>query len=484
MTIVTEHDILKYRRTKIVATIGPVSANVPTITRLIEVGVDVFRVNMSHGEQSAHEQTIASIRECAERLNTHTAILADLCGPKIRTGKFINSAVDIVTDSRVIVTARDVEGDATTIPSQYAALCSDVVPGDRILLNDGAVELNVEKVSGSDVECRVVTGGPVGDNTGINLPGVAISAPSLTDKDLEDAHFALSQHVDFLALSFVRTAADIQALRKITDEADWRPMIIAKIEKPEALANSTEIIAASGGIMVARGDLGVELNPEQVPVAQHQLINRVVAANKPVIVATQMLESMISSARPTRAEVTDVSHAVGSGTDAVMLSGETAVGQFAVRAVEMMERVARQTESYHWHGGGPLKPPKTAVHDEITPFGDAIADAAAVLVADTSARAVLVISNRGMTAATISAARPEAPVIAISPDPRICRRMSLMWGVVPHLDQTVGKENPTAVARRVAKELNLAASGDYILLVRGFHSAPELNTPTLTLLIV
>ncbi len=484
MTIVTEHDLLKYRRTKIVATIGPVSADMPTITRLIEAGVDVFRVNMSHGEQSAHAQTIAAIRECAERLNSHTAILADLCGPKIRTGKFINGVANIVTDSDVVVTARDVEGDAVTIPSQYAALCSDVVPGDRILLNDGAVELKVLKLSGTDVKCRVVTGGPVGDHKGINLPGVAVSAPSLTDKDIEDARFALSQQVDFLALSFVRSAADIQALRKIVDEEHWSPMVIAKIEKPEALANSTEIIAASDGIMVARGDLGVELNPEQVPVAQHQLINRAVAANKPVIVATQMLESMISSARPTRAEVTDVSHAVGSGTDAVMLSGETAVGQFAVRAVEMMDRVARQTESYHWHEGGPLKPPKTPIHGEVAPFGDAIADAAALLVTDTRARAVLVISNRGMTAATISAARPAAPVIAISPDPRICRRMSLMWGVVPHLDQTAGRENPTAVARRVAKELNLASSGDYVVLVRGFHSDPKLNTPTLTLLVV
>lgn len=484
MSIVTEHDLLKYRRTKIVATIGPASADPPTITRLIEAGVDVFRVNMSHGEQSAHAETIAAIRECAERLNKHTAILADLCGPKIRTGRFINGAVNIVTDARVIVTARDVVGDATIIPSQYSALSSDVVPGDRILLNDGAVELKVEKVSGTDVECLVVTGGPVGDHKGINLPGVSVSAPSLTDKDLDDAQFALSQHVDFLALSFVRSAADILALRKLVDQADWTPMIIAKIEKPEALDNSTEIIAASDGIMVARGDLGVELNPEQVPVAQHQLINRAVAANKPVIVATQMLESMISSARPTRAEVTDVSHAVSSGTDAVMLSGETAVGQFPVRAVEMMDRVARQTESYHWHTGDALKPAKVSVPHKIVPFGEAIADAAAMLITDTRARAVMVISNRGMTAATISAARPEAPVIAISPDPHICRRMSLMWGVVPHLDQNVGKENPTAVARRVAKELNLAASGDYIVLVRGFHSDPELNTPTLTLLVV
>ena len=484
MSIVTELDLLKYRRTKIIATVGPASADPPTITRLIEAGVDVFRVNMSHGAQSEHGKTIAAIRECANRLDTHTAILADLCGPKIRTGKFRNGQASIVADTRVVVTARDVEGDETTIQSQYAALSSDVIPGNRILLNDGAVELKVEKISGPDIECLVVTGGPVGDHKGINLPGVAVSAPSLTDKDLEDAQFALGQQVDFLALSFVRSAADIDALRKLVDQAEWCPMIIAKIEKPEALENSTEIIAASDGIMVARGDLGVELNPEQVPVVQRQLINLAVAANKPVIVATQMLESMILSARPTRAEVTDVSHAVGSGTDAVMLSGETAVGKYPVRAVEMMDRVARQTETYDWHTNGPLKLAKESSADKMVPFGDAIADATAMLVDDTRARAVLVISSRGMTAATISAARPKAPVIAISPDPRICRRMSLMWGVVPHLDQNVGKENPTVVARRVARELNLAASGESIVLVRGFHAEPELNTPTLTLLAV
>ena len=484
MSIVTEFDLLKYRRTKIVATIGPASADRSTIAQLIEAGVDVFRVNMSHGEQSAHRQSIATVRECADRLGIHTAILADLCGPKIRTGKFVNGSVDLIADQSVIVTTRDVLGDLATIPSQYAALSSDVRPGDRILLNDGAVELKVEGVSGPDVECIVVTGGPVGDHKGINLPGVAVSAPSLTLKDHDDAQFALSEQVDFLALSFVRSGADIEALRELVDDAQWSPMIIAKIEKAEALDNSADIIAASDGIMVARGDLGVELNPEQVPLAQHQLINHAIAANKPVIVATQMLESMISSARPTRAEVTDVSHAVGSETDAVMLSGETAVGQYPVRAVAMMDRVARQTESYYRYSASALKPTNVAPRSRIVPFGDAIVEAAAQLVKNTHSSAILVISNRGMTAATISAARPEAPVVAISRDPRICRRMSLMWGVVPHLDKFVGQEKPTAVARRVARELKLAAPGEFIVLVRGFHSEPELNTPTLSLVVV
>lgn len=484
MPIVTEFDLLKYRRTKIVATVGPASCKQRTIAQLIDAGVDVFRVNMSHGEHSTHRRTIAAIRENAERLRTHTGILADLCGPKIRTGKFSGGRAELVAGARVIVTARDVLGDARTIPSQYPELPSDVCPGDRILLNDGAVELQVERISEADIECVVRAGGEVGDHKGINLPGVSVSAPSLTEKDREDAAFALAEEVDFLALSFVRTAADIESLRQLVSGSAARPMVIAKIEKPEALRNNAEIVAAADGIMVARGDLGVELNPEQVPQAQHQLINRAVAANKPVIVATQMLESMIANARPTRAEVTDVSHAVASGTDAVMLSGETAIGRYPLRTVEMMDRIARQTESYHWHSEIPFRGDNPAAPERAVPFGDAIADAVAKLVADTHARAVLVISNRGMTAATISAARPAAPVVAISRDVRICQRMTLMWGVVPHLDTKVGKENPNAVARRVAREMKIAEPGEFVVLVRGFHSRADLNTPTMTLLVV
>ncbi len=484
MPIVTELNLLKYRRTKIVATIGPASSDAKTIAQLIEAGVDVFRVNMSHGDHDAHRQTVAAIRQSADRVRSHTAILADLCGPKIRTGKFTGGSVEIATGTSVVVTARDVMGDDHTIPSQYAALPSDVRPGNRILLNDGAVELGVERVSGPDVECIVLAGGAVGDHKGINLPGVAVSAPSVTDKDRQDAKLALDLKVDFLALSFVRSAADIESLRRLTRASPGPPMIIAKIEKPKALENNAEIVAAADGIMVARGDLGVELNPEQVPLAQHQLINRAVAANKPVIVATQMLESMIANARPTRAEVTDVSHAVASGTDAVMLSGETAVGRYPVGTVEMMDRIVRQTETYHWQVESALREDKVVVREAAIPFGDAIADATAKLVADTHSRAVLVISNRGMTAATISAARPAAPVVAISRDARICRRMSLMWGVLPHLDTKVGKENPNGVARRVALELKLAEVGEFVVLVRGFHSNLKFNTPTLTLLAV
>ena len=261
MSIETEPSLLIHRRTKIVATVGPASSSEDVITALIEAGVNVFRINLSHGSHAAHGAAIALIRQVAARLATPTAILADLCGPKIRTGKFRDGGVELVAGNRVIVTTADVLGDAQFIPSQYPALPQDVAPGNRILLNDGAVELRVLEVRGQEVDCLVVAGGPVGDHKGINLPGTTVSAPSLTDKDRKDAVFALAAGVDSIALSFVRNGDDITALRVIVDAAGSKAGIIAKIEKPEALANSEDIIARADGIMVARGDLGVELKP-------------------------------------------------------------------------------------------------------------------------------------------------------------------------------------------------------------------------------
>ena len=482
MSIVTEVDLLKYRRTKIVATIGPASESKTMVRALIEAGVNVFRVNMSHGTHEAHARSISTIREAAESLGTSTAILADLCGPKIRTGKFEGGSVVLEAGRAVTITTEPVLGNATTIPSQYAALPQDVKAGHRVLLNDGAAELRVDEITAGTVRCTVVAGGPVGDHKGINLPDSQVSAPSLTDKDRTDAAFALDAQVDFLALSFVRTADDVRELRRIVDDADSDAWIIAKIEKPEALDNSEAIIDAADGIMVARGDLGVELNPEQVPLAQAQLISRARHLNKPVIVATQMLESMITNARPTRAEVSDVSFAVASGADAVMLSGESAVGQHPRAAVAMMDRVARQTESYHWHAGLEFQDDARFAHQGRVPFGDAVADATAKLVADVEAKGVVVISMQGMTAATISSARPAAPVVAVSNDPAICRRMNMMWGMIPHRVESTGSENPNAIARRTVRELGLADSGDYVVMVRGFHADPAWNSPSITLL--
>ncbi|MEX2482868.1 MAG: pyruvate kinase [Gammaproteobacteria bacterium] len=482
MAIVTEVELLEYRRTKIVATVGPASNSPALIRALIEAGVNVFRVNMSHGTHDEHGAAIAMIRTVAAELGSATAILADLCGPKIRTGKFSAGMVELEAGREVVITTADVLGDAQRIPSQYKALPRDVGRGERILLNDGAVELEVLDITGEEVRCRVIAGGKVGDHKGINLPDSRVSAPSLTDKDRTDALFALAAGVDFLALSFVRSAADVRELRELANAHDPQVGIIAKIEKTEALTNSEAIIDAADGIMVARGDLGVELNPEQVPLAQAQLIQRAQALNKPVIVATQMLESMITNARPTRAEVSDVAFAVASGADAIMLSGESAVGRFPVAAVGMMDRVARQTESYHWHAGLEFAQARQVDNGGRVPFGDAVADATAKLVGDLRARAVVVITTRGRTAATISAARPAAPVVAISNDPRTCRRISLMWGMIPHFAAGAGSENPNQLARRCLRDLGLASTGDFIVMVRGFHADPQWNSPSITLL--
>ena len=334
--------LLQRRRTKIVATVGPASREPPILESLIRAGVDVFRLNMSHGEQADHRAAFERIRAAADAVGEPIAVLADLCGPKIRVDKFAGGRLDLAAGQRVVVTTRRVLGGDGIIPSQYAGLPGDVRPGDRILLDDGLIELRVESVLGDDVPCTVVNGGVLKDRKGMNLPNIPVSAPSLTEKDRADARFALELGVDFLALSFVRRPSDVEDLKNLIAETpalslssggraegarDGGTPVIAKIEKPEALDAIEEILEVADGLMVARGDLGVELAPEAVPIVQQELVLRARLRNKPVIVATQMLESMVTNPRPTRAEVSDVSHAVFGGADAVMLSAETASGR-------------------------------------------------------------------------------------------------------------------------------------------------------------
>jgi pyruvate kinase len=483
MTIVTQVDLLKMRRTKIVATVGPACADPAVLAQMLDAGVNVFRLNMSHGDYDFHTNAYRDIRRLSAEKGLPTAILADLCGPKIRVGKFPGGKIALEAGAQIKVTTRDVEGHPGLIPSQYAGLAGDVRAGDRILLDDGAIELKVISSHGAEAICKVIHGGVLRDRKGINLPGVNVSAPSLTEKDRDDAVFALELGVDFLALSFVRKAADIMELRELVWEHEGMAAIIAKIEKPEALGEITRILDVADGIMVARGDLGAELPPEQVPVAQGKLIEAARAKFKPVIVATQMLESMIESARPTRAEVTDISYAVTLGADAMMLSAETASGAYPVAAVQMMDRIARQTESYLWStghygalGARHLEPP--------LPIWSVMANATSHMSKDLMARAVLVISQSGMSASTVCSARPAAPVVGITRSPEACRRMSLMWSVVPVLVPEAGIRNPNELARRVARDLGLAERGQYVLLVRGFSSNPELNTPSITALVV
>jgi len=483
MSIITDIKLLKNRRTKILATLGPASDSADIIKQLIKAGANVFRLNMSHGEHAAHANTYKLVRSIADDLGKPIAILADLCGPKIRTGRFKDGQITLTNGEAVTVTTRDVEGEPGLIPSQYEALADDVKAGSRILINDGNLELKVEGVDGTEISCTIVYGGILKNNKGINLPGVNVSAPSLTDKDRDDAQFALGLGVDFLALSFVRCAADINDLKLIVSEAGANTNIIAKIEKPEALEDINGILDAADGIMVARGDLGVELKPEQVPVAQSQLIDRARQKFKPVIVATQMLESMIEHARPTRAEVTDIAYAVTLGADAVMLSAESAAGSFPVESVDMMDSILRQTEAYLWQHGEYDSGLNTSGKVPV-PLWDAMANASNGLARDLMARAVIVISQGGMSAATMSSARPAAPVVAISNQVSTCRKMAMMWSIIPVLATEDDMHDHNVLAKKVATELDLASPGDTVLLVKGFHKDPELNHPSVTVVTV
>ncbi len=480
MAIQTQINLLKYRRTKIVATVGPASNSRSVLELLIDAGVNVFRLNMSHGEHAAHAEAYGHIRSLAQEANRSVAILADLCGPKIRTGRFTGGSMPLPTGDEATVTTRAVMGGEGVIPSQYSALADDVVAGDRILLADGLFELKVLKVDGEDIRCEVIHGGSLGDHKGMNLPGVNVSAPSMTEKDFADARFALNLGVDYIALSFVRSASDLEQLRSLIAEQSNAARIIAKIEKPEALVNVEEILDACDGIMVARGDLGVELPPEQVPVAQTELIAMSRRRGKPVIVATQMLESMITNSRPTRAEVTDVSLAVERGADAVMLSGETAVGEFPEEAVRVMHRVARQTEAHMWANNA--WDSSVGDYEGAQPIWNVIANATAQISRQLMTSGVMVITRGGTSAATVSTARPAAPIVAITNDLRALQRMALLWGVIPVLDESTGTDKPNEIARRWAENLGLAEVNDSVVLVRGFHEKPGLNTPSITVI--
>jgi len=466
-------EMLKRRRTKIVATLGPSSSSSATIERLLGAGVNVVRLNMSHGDHDAHAQAYKEVRAAEASAGVPVAVLADLCGPKLRVGTFPGGGVDLVAGRPVLVTTRDCEGSADVIPSQYRTLHVEIDPGARLLLDDGQLELHVDDINGRDIRCTVVRGGRLKDHKGINVPGTRLSAPALTDKDRADAAFAVDLGVDYLALSFVRKASDVAELRLLLP-ADDPPGIVAKIEHPDALAEIDAIVEAADAVMVARGDLGVELPAEEVPVIQRELVRLCRSRGKPCIVATQMLESMIEHPTPTRAEVSDVSTAVFGGADAVMLSAETASGAYPVEAVAMMDRIARQVEAYEFSESGFVLAPVDAAHasheasflDHSLPVHQAVAVAAAQLSRDLRVRAIVAISSSGATARALAAARPAAPVVAVSPVERTARQLALVWGVAPVHDPA-SVDAPADAARRVAGEQGLAEAGHRVLTVSG-----------------
>lgn len=482
VTIKTRIGLLKRRRTKIIATLGPATASVEAIARLLEAGVNVFRLNMSHGDHDTHRQLIKNIRASIKATGMDAAIMVDLCGPRIRTGKFKNGHAQLKRGQSITVTTRHVIGTEKLISSQYKKLHKDVATGDRILLNDGLITLEVERITGTDIQCRVIHGGIISDHKGINTPDSEVSAPTLTTRDRKDARFALSHKVDYLSLSFVRTANEIIKLRQLIKKSGHPAAIISKIETPQALANIDEILDSSDAIMVARGDLGVELKPEEVPLAQLQLIDRARKKSRPVIVATQVLESMIENPRPTRAEISDISYAVSSGADALMLSAETSVGKYPVKSVRIMDQTIRHTESYRWRYGTFGSFELEMSDSPPLAFGDAISNATSQLSQDLLVRAIVVISRTGMSAVTVSAARPSAPIIGITDQNLVKRKMELMWGMIPRAVSTKEMRDIPALARASAKALKLAVAGDYILLVQGFHEDAKNNNPGVSIL--
>ncbi len=413
-----------FRKTKIVATLGPSSATPEMIDRLMETGVDVFRLNFSHGTNAEKETIITTIRSLAEHRGKPVGILADLQGPKISTGRMENGAIPLARGERLEITTDDILGRPGRISTIYKALPRDVKSGSRILLDDGLIELKVQEVAGNDVICTVVTGGLLKDLKGINLPGVDVSTPSLTVKDRVDLEFCLAQGVDYIALSFVRKSADVEELKRIIYEHGLQTPVVAKIEKPEALRTFKAILKVTDAVMVARGDLGVEIEAERVPLIQKKIIQACNEAGKPVITATQMLESMIGNPRPTRAETSDVANAILDGTDAVMLSGETASGRYPVEAVRTMAKVALDVERSRL-----VLPAAGIVRHSHNNIADAVAEAACQAATNLKARAVVVFTQSGSTAALIAKYRPPLPILAFTPSSEIRRRLALYRGV-------------------------------------------------------
>jgi pyruvate kinase len=422
------------RRAKIVCTLGPATSSQEQITSLVQSGMDVARLNFSHGAHADHEIAYKRVREASDHTGHAVAILADLQGPKIRLGTFADGPVVWETGTQICITVEDVPGTATRVSTTYKDLANDVQVGDRLLVDDGKLSLTVAAVEGPDVFCLVVEGGEVSNNKGLSLPGVAVSVPALSEKDEEDLRFALHLSVDFIALSFVRSPADVDLVRDIMRQEDIEVPVIAKLEKPEAVENLEEIVEAFDGIMVARGDLGVELPLEQVPLVQKRAIQVARERGKPVIVATQMLESMIINSRPTRAEASDVANAVLDGADAVMLSGETSVGAHPVGAVRTMERIieAVETDSYRV----PVIRRRSSDHRPRT-RSSAIVRAAKDVAEDLEVKALATFTQTGETARQLAALHPGQPLLAFTVDARVRSQLALSWGVETFLVPSV-----------------------------------------------
>jgi pyruvate kinase len=452
---------MNFRSAKIVCTLGPASNSPEMIVRLMEAGMDVARLNFSHGTHEDHARVIKRLREASGRLAKPIGILADLQGPKIRTGTLKGKQpVPLVTGQRFTISIRPVEGTSAGVSTTYRRMARDVSRGDRILLGDGLIELRVLTTTSTTVVCEVVNGGLLGEHKGINLPGVKLKIPAVTAKDHADLVFALQQGANFVAVSFVRSAKDVLQAKKAISRQKQDVPVIAKLEKPEAIDNLDEILDVSDAVMVARGDLGVEMSPEKVPVVQKQIIARACEARRAVITATQMLESMTLNPRPTRAEASDVANAVFDGSDALMLSAETASGAYPLEAVQMMDRIIREAEASNAH----ILRPHPAQFN--------IAETASELICHASEeldmKVIAVFTETGFTARLVSKHRPLRPIIAFSTIQETRRRLSLNWGVFP---RTISKvHNIEELVRTAEKRLleeHLVKPGDVVGIVAG-----------------
>ncbi|MFI6047744.1 pyruvate kinase [Nocardia sp. NPDC051321] len=448
------------RRTKIVCTLGPATASEDRIRELVESGMDVARLNFSHGEHADHAENYKKVRAASDHLGRAVGILADLQGPKIRLGRFIEGKTVWATGEEVRITVDEVDGTHDRVSTTYKELAQDAKAGDRLLVDDGKVGLTVTRVDGNDVVCRVTEGGPVSNNKGVSLPGMDVSVPALSEKDIEDLEFALNLGVDFIALSFVRSPSDIELVHDIMDRVNRRVPVIAKLEKPEAIDNLEAIVLAFDAVMVARGDLGVELPLEQVPIVQKRAIQMARENAKPVIVATQMLESMIENSRPTRAEASDVANAVLDGADAVMLSGETSVGAWPIETVRTMARIVHAVETESTR-----VPPLT--HVPRTKRG-VISYAARDIGERLNAKALVAFTQSGDTVRRLARLHTPLPLLAFTPLPEVRSQLALTWGtetfIVPMVDTTDAMIHQVDVA---LLSMERYQKGDLVVIVAG-----------------
>jgi pyruvate kinase len=460
------------RRAKIVCTLGPATAASDRIRALVEAGMDVARLNFSHGSHADHEEAYRMVRQASQATGKPVGILADLQGPKIRLGKFANGPVQWRTGDSVVITSDDILGTADRVSCTYKKLPAEVKAGDRLLIDDGKVALEVSAVDGPDIRCLVIEGGAVSNHKGVSLPNVAVSVPALSDKDTADLRFALKLGVDLIALSFVRSPDDIKLVHAVMDEVGQRRPVLAKIEKPEAVAQLEAIVDAFDGIMVARGDLGVEMPLDQVPLVQKRSVQLGRELAKPVIVATQMLESMIENSRPTRAEASDVANAVLDGADAVMLSGETSVGQYPVLTVSTMAKIVETTEA------GSFAVPRLQ-HDPRT-RGGALTIAASQIATAIGAKALVAFSQTGDTVRRLSRLHCQLPLLAFTPEPAVRDQLALSWGTESHLVAFV--QHTDDMFRQVDQALlglGRANPGDYVVVVAGSPPGTPGSTNTL-----